>query len=264
MTNLATRWTLVLGLLLIPPMAVAAQEEPAEPEAASEAADEECEEGEECPEEEEVELTPMEKIRLAASPGDYHELLEPLVGEWDLIYRVWTTADGAPLETRGSAVISWILDKRFIRMIYRGELLGRDFEGERVVGYDNQAAEFVSTWRDNLGTYTLVFEGKCDDVLCRKRTMTADITDPVSGQQLKNKGVFNMGRREIAGLAEEEDTPEPEEADAEGDEDEPVEAEDDDILYVWSEDDDAFTYESFLVTREGREFKNLEIVAEKR
>lgn len=278
MTNLATRWILVLALLLVSPLTVAAQEEPEEPEGDSEAVAEECEEGEECPEEE-VELTPMQKIRLVASPGEFHEALEPLIGEWDLTFRVWTTADGEPLETSGKAVNSWILDKRFVRMVYQGELLGREFEGQRVVGYDNQAAEFVATWRDNLGTYTLVFQGKCDDVLCRQRTMTAEITDPLSGQQLKNKGIFHMGRPELEGLADMEDGDDGEigasEADGvaveenavEGDDmeaGEDGEPEDDEIRITWSDDDDAFTYESFLVTREGREFKNLEIVAERR
>ena len=275
MKNLATRWILVFGLLLIPPALAAAQEEPADPEAAAEDAVEECEEGEECPEEEVV-LTPMQKIRLAASPGEYHEALEPLVGDWDLTFRIWTTEAGEPLETYGSAVNRWILDKRFVRMVYQAELLGREFEGQRVVGYDNQAEEFVATWRDNLGTYTLVFSGKCDDVLCRQRTMTADITDPVSGQQLKNKGVFHMGRPMPEGYEEgedgavgetveesvvESDTVASVDAATEGEEDAELEEE---IRIVWSEDDDAFTYESFLVTREGREFKNLEIVAERR
>ena len=261
----AARWILVLGLLLVPPSAVVSQEEAVDPEAPSAAETAECEEGEECPEAEDaVELTPIQKARLDASPGEFHESLEPLVGDWNLTFRIWTTAEGEPLETYGKAESRWILDKRFVRMIYKGELLGRDFEGQRVLGYDNQAGKFVATWRDSLGTYTLIFEGSCDDVLCRQRTMTADLTDPVSGQNLKNKSVFHMGRPEPLVLGEgvevETPTPAPDapgEAEA-GEGEEPIEPE-----IVWSDDDDAYTLESFLVTKEGREFKNLEIVAER-
>lgn len=263
----AATWILVLGLLLVLPSAVVSQEEAVEPEAAPAA---ECEEGEECPEAEvEVQLTPIQKARLNASPGEYHETLEPLVGDWNLTFRIWTTADGEPLETYGKAESRWILDKRFVRMIYKGELLGRDFEGQRVLGYHNQEEEFVATWRDSLGTYTLIFKGSCDDVLCRQRTMTADLTDPISGQKLKNKSVFHMGRPQPLQPGEEvpvETVPVETSAAAAGtvdqaeaeDGEEPIEAQ-----IVWSDDNDAYTLESFLVTKEGREFKSLEIVAER-
>lgn len=259
----AAVWITVLGLLLVLPTAVVAQEEATVPEEAT--AEVDCPEGEECPEtEEEVELTPIQKARLAASPGEYHETLEPMIGDWDLTFRVWTTAEGEPMESRGSAESSWILDKRFVRTVYRGELLGRDFEGQQVLGYDNQAGRFVATWRDSLGTYTLVFEGNCDDVLCRQRTMTAELTDPISGQKIKNKSVFHMGRPVPVDPGEEgyvEPAPPTSVAGALG------AVEDGEALepqIVWTEDDDAYTFESYLVTAGGREFKNLEIVAERR
>lgn len=257
---LLLRWS-VLGLILVLPFGAVAQEE--ETTTAEESVTEEGQEAEEGEEGEEVELTAMQKIRLATVPGEPHELLEPLIGEWDLTYRVWMTVEGEPVETYGSAVSRWILEKRFVRMVYQGEILGRDFEGQRVIGYDNQAQEYVATWRDNLGTYTLLFKGRCDDVECRQRTMTADFVDPVSNQSLKNKGIFHLGRPEEPEIPEGEVEAGGEEVGGEDEE----EADDDDQIVrriVWSDDDDAFTYEAFLVTKDGKEFKTLEIVAERR
>jgi hypothetical protein len=126
-----------------------------------------------------------------SGPGDPQNHLAATVGEWDMTIRAWTNSNSEPAETRGSATARWILDDHFVETRLEGEMLDTTFEGLRIEGYDVAAGQFVSTWRDSRGTYTLVFRGKCD-ATCAIRTMTADFTDPVSKTELTIKSVTTI------------------------------------------------------------------------
>lgn len=126
-----------------------------------------------------------------SGPGDPQSHLAATVGEWDMTIHVWTSPNSEPVETRGSATSRWILGENFVETRLEGEVLDSAFEGLRVEGYDVAIGEFVSTWRDSRGTYTLVFQGKCD-ANCAIRTMTADFTDPVSKTALTIKSVTTI------------------------------------------------------------------------
>ena len=192
-----TPWILVLSLILLVPAAQSvAQDEPSDPEA-------------------------EETLSDLTIPGEPHELLEGTVGEWNLTIRIWMAPDTEPVETTGSATGRWILGDRFVETKYQGEVMGRPFEALKIEGFEKATKEYVTTWRDNLGTYTMIFRGKCGTT-CETRTMMADFVDPVSSAKLRLKGITK--------LAEE----------------------------------GGYSYESFVVTAEGPEFKNMELVAEKR
>ena len=165
--------------------------------------------------------TPAEKARRIASPGEKHEKLKALVGDWDTTIRVWSRPGDEPEETTGTAKTRWILGKRFVETVYKGTILGQKVEARVVEGYDNRAREFVATWRDTMGTYTLIFRGTCD-VECKVWTKEAELTDPISNRKLTNKGVTT-------------------------------------VL-----DENSYKYESFIVIDVEREFKNMELVAQRR
>jgi hypothetical protein len=124
-------------------------------------------------------------------PGNPQNHLAATVGEWDLTIRMWTNPDSDPQESRGSADARWILGENFVETRLEGEVLGTDFEGLRIEGYDVAAEKFTSIWRDSRGTYTLVFQGKCDADCCI-RTMTAPFTDPLSKTELTIKSVTTI------------------------------------------------------------------------
>ena len=127
----------------------------------------------------------------ATGPGSPQNHLAATVGEWDLTIRMWTSPEGDPQESRGFADARWILGENFVETRLEGEVLGTDFEGLRIEGYDVAAEKFTSTWRDSRGTYTLVFQGKCD-ADCGIRTMTAPFTDPNSKTELTIKSVTTI------------------------------------------------------------------------
>ena len=135
--------------------------------------------------------------------------------------KVWSAPGAEPVESSGSATGRWILGDRFVETTFEGEVMGTPFEALKIEGYENATQEYVSTWRDTMGTYTMLFRGGCEED-CRVRTVSAEITDPASGQKLTNKRVTTVV------------------------------------------DENSYTYESFIVTPSGAEFKNMELVAQRR
>lgn len=127
----------------------------------------------------------------ATGPGTPRNHLAATVGEWDLTIHMWTNPNSDPQESRGFANARWILGENFVETRLEGEVLGTDFEGLRIEGYDVAAEKFVSTWRDSRGTYTLIFQGKCD-ADCGIRTMTAPFIDPISKTELTIKSVTTI------------------------------------------------------------------------
>ena len=162
-----------------------------------------------------------ESLSALTIPGEPHELLAGTVGEWDLTIRIWTAPDTEPVESIGTASGRWILGDRFVETTYAGEVMDRPFEALKIEGFERASKEYVTTWRDNLGTYTMIFRGKCDST-CLTRTMTADFLDPVSSTRLRIKGVTTLT------------------------------------------EDEGYSYESFVMAADGTEFKNMELVAERR
>jgi hypothetical protein len=197
--------SLLLVLFCFRSAPVTAQDEPSQIETDATAA---------LNEEDEVDLADL------TIPGEPHELLAGTVGDWELTIRIWTAPDTEPVESSGTASGRWILGERFVETAYAGTVMDREFEALKIEGYEKASSEYVTTWRDNLGTYTMIFRGRCDTT-CLTRTMTADFLDPVSATKLKIKGVTTLT------------------------------------------EDEGYTYESFVVTPDGKEFKNMELVAER-
>lgn len=139
--------------------------------------------------------TPEEKFARISSPGEHHAHLGRQAGEWEAEIRIWAAPETEPIVTPGVIESHWILGGRFLETTFRGELFGEPFEGKGVDGYDNYAKKYVGTWRDNLGTLTLLFKGECTDD-GTVRTMMADLTDPISGKALRNKAVTTFSLEE--------------------------------------------------------------------
>jgi hypothetical protein len=177
-----TVWIAVFAIALSSPATRAlAQDEPEAPEVSTEVA-EDAENGE-------------ESLSDLTVPGEPHELLAGTVGDWDLSILIWATPDTEPVESTGSATGRWILGDRFVETTYEGEAMGRPFEALKIEGFEKATQEYVTTWRDNLGTHTMIFRGKCG-ITCEVRTMMADFVDPISKTALKIKGVTTLTEEE--------------------------------------------------------------------
>ena len=118
----------------------------------------------------------------AATPGEAHKTLEPLVGSFDAKAKQWMDPSKPPEESNGSCERKWILDNRYIQEQYNGNFGGQPFTGMGYEGYDNVTKKYVATWIDSMGTgMTLSSGAMAGNVL----KMTGTMSDPVTGKTSK-------------------------------------------------------------------------------
>lgn len=104
----------------------------------------------------------MEMYEKAAAPGEPHQLLQKLAGKWNSVSKS-SGMPGMPAEeTKGTAEARAILGGRQIVSESKGSMMGKAFEGVFMIGYDNTAKEYVSTWTDNFSTGHYQTRGTAD------------------------------------------------------------------------------------------------------
>ncbi len=134
-----------------------------------------------------AEADAMAAAMAAGAPGEHHEHLAMLVGDWAYTGKIWMPGSPEPMETRGSMEAESMLGGRFVEERWTGEFMGQPFEGIGVDGYDNSEKRYTTTWRDNFGTYTLSYTGHCEDG-GKVREMKGVYTDPMTGEKVNDKG----------------------------------------------------------------------------
>lgn len=122
----------------------------------------------------------MEVYRKLATPGTPHQLLERMAGSWNTRFTSWMEPDQPPIELSGTCHQQMILDGRFLKQEYNGEMKGEPFNGFGVMGYDNHTRKYVSIWMDTMGTAIMLFEGTAGED-GKSITQTARYDDPVQG-----------------------------------------------------------------------------------
>lgn len=115
--------------------------------------------------------TMMKKWKDACTPGEMHKKLDGLIGEWDTATKMWMAPGAPPMVTKGKSRVKWIMDGRFLREEFEGEILMPDatgamskkkFTGLGLLGYDNFRKMFTGSWIDNQGTHMLTMAGMLD------------------------------------------------------------------------------------------------------
>ncbi|MEZ4269329.1 MAG: DUF1579 domain-containing protein [Myxococcota bacterium] len=121
-----------------------------------------------------------EWLKLSA-PGDGHKALEPLVGTWDTVTKLWMGGPDAPAtESRGTAVTTWILGGRFLREVVKGQMMGQPFEGESLLGYNNMRKVYEGSWIDSMATHIASSKGSMDPS-GKVLTMYGEMDEPMMG-----------------------------------------------------------------------------------
>jgi len=121
----------------------------------------------------------MEAMEKAATPGENHKLLASMVGDWTFVNRMWMDPAAPPTESNGTASYTTIMDGRFLVGHYQGSMMGMQFDGRGVTGYDNITKQFQSVWVDNFGTMIMFMTGTYDPS-AKAFTYRAEIPDPVA------------------------------------------------------------------------------------
>jgi hypothetical protein len=126
----------------------------------------------------------MEKM---SKPGPNHALLNSMVGEWTADCKFYMGPGMPPSETKGTAVNTWEVGKRFVKQDFNGSFtMGpggpeMPFHGIGYTGYDNTKQKFVGTWMDTMSTGVMYSEGTYD-AATKTFTLTAQMTDPMTNK----------------------------------------------------------------------------------
>jgi len=133
----------------------------------------------------------MEAMMKLAAPGEHHEHLAMIAGDWTYNLKMWMPGSPEATESAGTVTSKWILGGRFLQSEMKGEFMGMPFHGIATDGYDTVNKQYISTWKDNMGTFMMHYSGQCNGS-GKVRTMRSEFTDPMSGQKMKNRAITTV------------------------------------------------------------------------
>jgi len=122
----------------------------------------------------------MAAMEKAATPGAMHKNIARLAGDWTFTNKMWMAPGQPAQESTGTMHGEAILGGRFVQAVWKGNMMGQEFEGRATEGYDNVSQKYVSTWVDNMGTGIMISTGTCEDG-GRKCTTIGTFSDPTTG-----------------------------------------------------------------------------------
>lgn len=98
-----------------------------------------------------------------ATPGPEHKALQPLIGSWDCVTKMWMDPSAPPTESKGTSESKWILGGRFVQEDVTGDMNGMPFHGLGFTGYDLYKKQYNWVWMDEMGTMIMYSTGNVDN-----------------------------------------------------------------------------------------------------
>lgn len=94
-----------------------------------------------------------------AKPKDEHKTLAKMAGNWTYSAKMWEHATATPQASTGTSTMEMILGERFLQQKFVGKMMGHDFEGFGLVGYDNLKQKYNTVFIDTMGTGMMLGNG---------------------------------------------------------------------------------------------------------
>ena len=123
----------------------------------------------------------MEAMMKAATPGDHHKALNPMVGTFDVKLKFWPAAGAPAQESTGKSVNEWVLGGRWVQQRFDGTFMSAPFNGIGYTGYDNVKQTYVGTWMDSMSTSMMTSSGG-PDASGKTWMFSGTVMDPMSGE----------------------------------------------------------------------------------
>lgn len=123
----------------------------------------------------------MEAYMKAGAVTADHEALKYFAGRWKVEAKMWMAPGAPPTESVNANVGEMILGGRYVRLAYKGQMMGQPFEGLQISGYDNIAKAYTTFWIDNSSTSFYLLKGTYDAAK-KTYTFTGRWADPVGGE----------------------------------------------------------------------------------
>lgn len=133
------------------------------------------------------EMSPEEAAAMQAwmtymTPGEAHQMLGQMTGEWSHTLKMWQAPGAPPMETTASSTGRTTMGGRYLVEDFSGNMMGMPFEGQAITGYDNALGKYFSIWIDNMGTGVMIGWGEHDGE-SNAIEFTGTYTDPMTGQE---------------------------------------------------------------------------------
>jgi len=129
------------------------------------------------------------EVMKAMMPGEHHEPLKLLAGEYTLAGSAWMVAGAEPMTFTGTRSAEMILDGRYLRERVVSEFMGMPFKGFGILAYDNTAEHYIYAWLDNMGTAVTTSYGSYGE---DGWTLEGEHADPATGKTEKFKNTFRL------------------------------------------------------------------------
>jgi hypothetical protein len=135
----------------------------------------------------------MADFAAAAAPDDNHTKLQPFVGTFKSVVKIWM-GPGEPMVSTGTMVNEWDLGGRFIKQTYTGDPSPGpfgSFEGRGFWGYNKSRSQYEGLWIDTCTTQMQNETGQVDKT-GKVWTMLGHITCDQSKQPYTKRSVITV------------------------------------------------------------------------
>lgn len=132
----------------------------------------------------------MEEFKKLSTPGEQHKLLASLTGTYTTNTKEWMEPGKPPTESTGTAEMKMLLDGRYLRQEYTGDMMGQPYSGMGITAYDNLLQRYVSTWIDTMGTGIFKMEGTASGD-GRTITLKGQHAEP-GGGQMSHRAIWKI------------------------------------------------------------------------
>ncbi|MBL4591633.1 MAG: DUF1579 domain-containing protein [Phycisphaerales bacterium] len=101
----------------------------------------------------------MAGMKRLATPNEFHQALEIMVGNWSAKTSFIMDPSAPPMEGEGKMSVKWVLGGRYVHSSFTMDFMGEPFEGIGYTGYDIAHEQYVSTWMDTMSTTIFHMKG---------------------------------------------------------------------------------------------------------
>ena len=133
----------------------------------------------------------MEDMAKMSTPGEHHKLMEKFEGAWLTKSKFRLAPDQPWTESAGTCYSKMWYGGRFLHTTYKGDMMGQEFKGLGLMGYDNIAKEYQSTWIDDMSTGIIMLTGAYD-ASSKTFTLAGECSCPTTGGKKRMKEVIKL------------------------------------------------------------------------
>lgn len=124
-------------------------------------------------------------------PGEMHQLLAKHAGEWDVFVKFRMMPDQPMQDGKADCKAEMTLDGRFLKKVYKSEMMGQPFTVEETMGYDGMRGHFFEFTTESMSTSYMMVTGKLGED-GKTITMSGEGPDPRTGGTSKMKIVYKL------------------------------------------------------------------------